>query len=142
MNKKLYQALKYLVDLKVKAVSDDTEPKSVDVTNLDIFFDVYKQSGKYEVGDIRRNPETDQPFKCILAYDADVQPDWNLDVATLWIPYHGTDEDHAYPFKAPNGAHDMYKQGEYMTFIDVVYKAKMDTTYSPEEYPDAWEIVE
>lgn len=36
----------------------------------------------------------------------------------------------------------MYKAGEYTIWTDSkTYKAKMDTAYSPADYPQAWEEV-
>lgn len=122
-------------------VTETTTAKEVNA--MSTLFPVYRQAGQYTVGDIRTDPETRQPFRCILAYDADVQPDWNLSTPTLWIPYHGTDKDSAWPWKAPAGSHDMYKAGEFMTYTDKkVYKCLQDTAYSPEDYAQAWEKVE
>ena len=133
------QVRKFLEKASQQRVTEDTPAAEVNAMNL--LFPVYKQSGQYKVGDVRRDLETGQPFRCILAYDADVQPDWNLSTPTLWIPYHGTDLDSAYPWKAPTGAHDMYKVGEYMTFTDAkIYKCLSDTNYSPSDYAQAWEV--
>ena len=135
------QVRKFLEKASQQRVTEDTPAAEVNAMNL--LFPVYKQSGQYKVGDVRRDLETGQPFRCILAYDADVQPDWNLSTPTLWIPYHGTDLDSAYPWKAPTGAHDMYKVGEYMTFTDAkIYKCLSDTAYSPADYAQAWEKAE
>ena len=45
----------------------------------------------------------------------------------------------ARPFVAVQGAHDMYKIGEYAVYGDVLYRCISDTAYSPEEYAAAWE---
>lgn len=133
------QVRKFLEKASQQRVTEDTPAAEANAMNL--LFPVYKQSGQYKVGDVRRDLETGQPFRCILAYDADVQPDWNLSTPTLWIPYHGTDLDSAYPWKAPTGAHDMYKAGEYMTYTDgAIYKCLSDTAYSPSDYAQAWEV--
>lgn len=135
------QVRKFLEKESQQRVTEDTHAAEVNAMNL--LFPVYKQSGQYKVGDVRRDLETGQPFRCILAYDADVQQAWNLQTATLWIPYHGTDLDSAYPWKAPAGAHDMYKAGEYMTYTDgAIYKCLSDTNYNPEDYAQAWEKAE
>lgn len=129
----------FLEQATQEKVTGTTTAKEVNA--MSTLFPVYRQTGKYSVGDIRTNPETRQPFRCILAYDADVQLAWNLQTPTLWIPYHGTDLDSAYPWKAPTGAHDMYKAGEYMTFTDnKIYKCLQDTNYSPADYAQAWEV--
>lgn len=129
----------FLEQAAQKNVTETTTAKEVNA--MSTLFPVYRQAGQYKVGDIRTDPDTRQPFRCILAYDADVQPDWNLSTPTLWIPYHGTDLDSAYPWKAPTGAHDMYKVGEYMTFTDAkIYKCLSDTNYSPSDYAQAWDV--
>ena len=134
----LKQLRVFLEQAAQKNVTETTTAKEVNA--MSTLFPVYRQTGKYKVGDIRTDPDTRQPFRCILAYDADAQPDWNLSTPTLWIPYHGTDLDSAYPWKAPTGAHDMYKVGECMTYTDgKIYKCLSDTAYSPTDYAQAWE---
>ena len=62
---------------------------------------------------------------------------------TFWIPFHGTTPKTALPFVQPTMAEDQYKTGEMMIWTDgKVYRATMDTPYSPEEQGDAWEVVE
>ena len=46
-------------------------------------------------------------------------------------------------WKQPLGAHDAYKQGDKVSFNGKVYKSKNDgNVYSPEAYPQGWELVE
>ena len=100
--------------------------------------------GAYEVGDIRL--ALGQPWKCRQAHDTTTYPDitpegeaWR----TFWIPFHGTTPKTALPFVQPTMAEDQYKTGEMMIWTDgKVYRATMDTPYSPEEQGDAWEVVE
>lgn len=111
----------------------------VDPAELDLGFPVYTQNAKYKTGDIRRDEQTDQPFECISDYDGAVNQNWNLSTSTVWKPFHGKDIYHAYPWVRPTGAHDQYKQGEFMTYDDgFIYEALEDTAMSPEEYPQAW----
>lgn len=142
MDERTFKQLRAFLEVESqKRVAESTAAAEVNAMNL--FFPLYTQSGQYKVGDVRTNPETKQPYRCIQAYDADVQKDWDLSVDTLWVPYHGTDLDSAYPWKAPTGAHDMYKTGEYMTFTDnKIYKCLQDTNYSPADYAQAWEKIE
>ena len=101
---------------------------------------VYEQNHAYEVGDVRTHPVTGTPKECITAYDGSVQPDWTIDTATLWKPWHSRKKEYALPWEQPTGAHDMYKAGEYMIWTDgVIKKALRDTNFSPEEYPADWE---
>lgn len=113
------------------------------VLNLAVAIPVYKQEGIYKVGDIRRDPENDVPCKCILEYDAGIQPDWTIKNRTLWIPYHGYNSESALPWEAPTSASDIYKKGEWMVYTDgKKYEALVDTEYSPEVKPDYWKVEE
>lgn len=98
--------------------------------------------GVYTAGDIRTNPTTCYPYECILDHDSKVNTDWTIDVRTLWKPYHSRKKEFALPYEQPTGAHDMYKQGEYMIWTDGnTYKCINDTAYSPDDYKQAWEVV-
>lgn len=103
--------------------------------------------GAYQVGDIRlaQYGDTHQPWKCRQIHDTATYPDitptgtaWR----TFWIPFHGTTKETAQPWIAPTMAEDMYFTGEMMVWTDgTVKRAKQDTNFSPEEYPQAWEDV-
>lgn len=100
------------------------------------------ERGKYEVGDVRLDMNG-IPKECILSHDSTVSTDWTIDVRTLWKPYHSRKKEFALPWEQPTGAHDMYKQGEYMIWTDGnTYLCLYDTTYSPLEYKQAWEKVD
>lgn len=100
--------------------------------------------GAYSVGDIRTVEEI--PWKCRKDHDTDTYPDITPEGTawrTFWIPFHGTTAETALPWVAPTMAEDQYKQGEMMVWTDgLIYRAKMDTAYSPEEYADAWEVMQ
>lgn len=119
-----------------------------DVIIVQALYDMWEE-GEYKVGDIRRAFVMDtgeQPWKCRQAHDTSVYPDitpsgsaWR----TFWIPFHGTTPETALPWVVPTMAEDMYKSGEYMIWTDgKTYKCKSDTNYNPEEYAQAWEVVE
>ena len=77
-------------------------------------------AGAYQVGDIR-----------------------NAKGQTCWSSLPGETPETARPWVAPQGAHDMYKAGEYMVYTDgKTYKCLSDTNFSPEDYPQAWEAAE
>lgn len=96
----------------------------------------------YSVGDVRLN-QNGVPKECITAHDSVTNPDWTIDVPSLWKPYHSRKADYALPYEAPTGAHDMYKAGEYMIYTDgIIYECLSDTAYSPTDYPQAWRKVE
>ena len=101
-------------------------------------------AGSYQVGDIRN--AKDQTWECFQAHDNATYPDINPDNAawfTFWRPLHGKSPETARPFTPVQGAHDMYRAGEYMIYTDgLTYKCLSDTNFSPEEYSAAWEVVE
>ena len=99
-------------------------------------------AGQFKVGDIRNSGG--QTWECFQAHDCAVYPDikpgsdaW----FTFWRPLHGKSPETARPFVPVQGAHDMYKIGEYAVFEDALYRCVQDTAYSPADYPQAWEIV-
>lgn len=54
---------------------------------------------------------------------------------------NGKTPETARPFVPVQGAHDMYRAGEYMIWTDgLVYHCKLDTSFSPEDYAPAWEV--
>ena len=99
-------------------------------------------AGSYQVGDIRN--AKDQTWECFQAHDNATYPDINPDNAawyTFWRPLHGKSPETARPFTPVQGAHDMYRTGEYMIYTDgLTYKCLSDTNFSPEEYGQAWEV--
>ncbi|MBQ8144593.1 MAG: hypothetical protein IJ042_07380 [Butyricicoccus sp.] len=96
--------------------------------------------GVYAVGDVRTT--AGGIWSCCQAHDSTANPAWTPDAErALWAPYHGTTADTALPFVQPTGAHDMYKQSEYMIYTDgQLYRCLSDTAYSPTDYADAWEV--
>lgn len=101
----------------------------------------YEQDKYHEVGEVATDPETGYPYECMTAYDGTVQQDWTIDNSTLWKPWHSRKKEYALPWEVPTGAHDMYKSGEYMIWTDgYTYLCKEDTNFSPEDYPQAWEV--
>lgn len=96
--------------------------------------------GKYEAGDIRNYGG--QTWECFQAHDNAVYPDikpGNSAWFTFWRLLHGKSPETARPFVAVQGAHDMYKAGEYAVYGGVLYHCISDTAYSPAEYEAAWE---
>lgn len=99
--------------------------------------------GDYAAGDVR--VQDGYPYKCCQAHDSTDNPDW--DPATnraLWVPYHATTAKWALPYAAPTGAHDAYRDGEYMVWTDgQIYRCNTDNTvWGPDTLPGAWEVVQ
>lgn len=55
----------------------------------------------------------------------------------------GTSPEEWPEYRKPIGAHDAYNNGDKITYNGKRYICKMDgCVWSPEEYPDAWKVVE
>ena len=112
-------------------------PKSIN-TNVTILREW--TPGVYTIGDVR--VENRIPYKCAQAHDSTANPEWSpSNSPALWYQYHGTSQETARPFIAPTGAHDMYQADEYMIWTDGnIYRCITPTTYTPEQYAQAWEL--
>lgn len=134
-------ALQEIQTQAVLAQIAESEDKTLGIRCMALF-PAYVQNKYHEVGEIALHPDTGYPRECILAYDGTVQQSWTIDTATLWRSWHSRQAEYALPWEQPTGAHDMYHAGEYMIWTDdAVWRCVQDTAYSPEEYPQAWEIV-
>ena len=94
--------------------------------------------GAYAVSDVVRYNNI--PYKCVQAHDSTNNSEWTpSSTPALWMEYHGTSKETARNWIAPTGAHDIYKQGEWMIFTDgKYYECLSDTAYSPTDYSSAW----
>lgn len=92
------------------------------------------------------NPENEQVWICFQNYDNDTYPDIAPDNPawrTFNKPLHGITPETAMPWVKPTNATDQYNTGEYMIYTNgTLYKCLQDTSFSPEEYPEAWETKE
>lgn len=99
------------------------------------------QPGNHKQGEVYN--ANNQTWECYQAYNNDVYPGVNPDDPSWYTfnrPLHGKSPETARPFVTVQGAHDMYRSGEYMVFTDgLTYRCKSDTNFSPTDYPDAWE---
>lgn len=103
--------------------------------------------GAYRAGDIRlaEYEGSVQPWRCRQDHDTAVCPEirpGGKDWRTFWIPYHGTTPETAQDWVAPTMAEDRYKAGEYMRKDGRLCSCRRDTSYGPEDDPDAWETSE
>ena len=86
----------------------------------------------------------DQTWECFQAHDNATYPDIKPGSAawfTFWRPLHGKTPETARTFVPVQGAHDMYRAGEYAIYEGALYKCVQDTAYSPADYAPAWEKV-
>ena len=88
-------------------------------------------------------------YKVVQAHTS--QSDWlPSDTPAIYTPYLNinveTDEGDVEiisDFKQPQGAHDAYAKGVKVVFNGSVYESTIDSnTYSPEDYPQGWTLVE
>lgn len=134
--KSLRMALQYFLSALSDSVQDDDA--RIRVSGL---YEPWA-AGQFEAGDIRNSGG--QTWACFQAHDCAVYPDIKPGSAawfTFWRPLHGKSPETARPFVPVQGAHDMYKIGEYAVFEDALYKCVQDTAYSPTDYAPAWKIV-
>lgn len=99
--------------------------------------------GNHKVGEVYN--AGDQTWECYQAYDNDVYPNVKPDDPSWYTfnrPLHGKSPATARPFVPVQGSHDMYRTGEYMIYTDgKTYRCKSDTNFSPDDYAQAWEVV-
>lgn len=150
MNQKMLDALTssiYLSKLALKGENVDDDDKRIRASGL---YDDWV-AGSHTVGEIFNAPDasgSDQTWECFQAYDNAIYPDIAPGLPAWFTfnrPLHGTSQETARPWVAPMGAHDIYRNGEYMIWTDgTVYHciAANGTNFSPVDYPGGWEIVE
>ena len=141
MSEALESVIRYARNKLMAEIADlDDKTEGIACKGL---FPVYEQNKYHDAGEVATDPETGYPYECMTAYDGTVQQDWTIDTPTLWKPWHSRKKEYALPWEVPTGAHDIYKAGEYMIWTDgSAYLCKQDTNFSPDEYPQAWEIQE
>lgn len=76
-----------------------------------------------------------------VAQDHTSQADWTPDKTPALYTAVGLD-DSGYPvWSQPTGAHDAYNEGDIVNYNGTLYVSKIKgNVYSPDEYPDGWEI--
>ena len=134
-----------LAKKQAKTLEDDDEKLEVSV-----LYDDW-ETGSYQVGDVYNThsggelgPEWEQTWECFQAYDNATYPDIAPGQSAWYTfnrPLHGKTPETARPFVPVQGAHDMYRSGEYMIYTDgKIYHCLQDTAYSPTDYAAAWEV--
>lgn len=102
-------------------------------------FDIWEPNAAYKVGQIRNH--NDVLYKVVQDHTS--QSDWlPSNTPSLYEPVIITENGYE-EWKKPNGAHDAYNKGKIVVFKGKLYKSLIDgNTYSPEEYPAGWEVLE
>lgn len=143
MNRKMLDALSstiYAAKLSLRGETVDDDDKRIRASGL------YEDwaPGAHVAGEIFN--ADGQTWECFQAYDNAVYPDiapGNSAWFTFNRPLHGKSPETARHWVAPAGAHDIYRNGEYMIWTDGnVYRciAANGTNFSPGDYAGAWEI--
>lgn len=74
--------------------------------------------------------------------------DYAAEIEAIWAAIHALqgqtpDPDEWPEFVQPTGAHDAYGVGAQVTYNGQRYRCKLaNCVWSPDAYPDAWELVE
>lgn len=81
-----------------------------------------------------------QLYRVVQAHTS--QADWTPDETPSLYVAIGLNTD-GYPvWSKPTGAHDAYNTGDIVDYNGTLYKSLIDgNVYSPDEYPQGWEIV-
>ena len=94
---------------------------------------------------------TDEDREALYALArAGAQPvyDYAAEIEAIWaaihaLPRQAPDPDEWPEFVQPTGAHDAYGVGAQVTYNGQRYRCKLaNCVWSPDAYPDAWELVE
>ena len=90
------------------------------------------QHGTNSVGD-------PQLYKVVQAHTS--QADWTPEATPALYDAFGLDES-GYPlWSQPTGAHDAYNTGDIVDYNGTLYKSLINgNTWSPEAYPQGWEV--
>lgn len=126
----LARKLRPLIEQAVESLDDETAVQGVQL------YPAWAAGVAVQVG--QRYQYNGQLYKVVQAHTT--QADWTPDKTPALFVVVSLDE---WPeFVQPTGAHDAYKTGDKITYNGEHYVCKMDAcTWSPSEYPAAWEKV-
>ena len=119
-----------------------TETQALEVASV---YPAWEAGRVYETGDLLQygvNSVGDpQLYKVVQAHTS--QEDWTPDATPALYDAFGLD-DSGYPLWAqPSGAHDAYNTGDIVDYNGTLYRSLIDgNTWSPEAYPQGWQVVE
>ena len=140
MMNKLQMAEQFRKAVQMFAASLDEE-KALEIATI---YDPWKEGKAYAVGEFvtyGTNAVGDpQLYKVVQAHTS--QTDWTPDITPALFSPIGLD-DKGYPvWSQPTGAHDAYNMGDIVDYNGVLYKSLINgNVYSPETYPQGWEVV-
>jgi hypothetical protein len=136
---KLQIAEQFRKALQMFAASLDDE-KAMEIASV---YDDWQIGKAYAVGEFVKygtNGVGDpQLYRVVQAHTS--QADWTPDsIASLYTPI-GLDDD-GYPiWSKPTGAHDAYNTGDIVDYNGTLYVSIIEgNIWSPDEYPQGWEV--
>lgn len=136
------EQLRKALQMFAQSLSDD---EAMEVATV---YPAWEDNTSYKINDIRsygENAVSDpQLYRCVLTHTS--QSNWTPDITpALWVSI-GLAPDNIPIWSQPTGAHDAYNIGDrvhYPTKDDSVYESLIDgNIYSPEAYPQGWEMIE
>lgn len=139
MNKRMQAAEQLRRALQLYA-NTLTEAQALEVAAV---YPAWAAGLSYAVGDIVRHGENGvgdpQLYKVVQEHTA--QAGWTPEATPALYDPFGLDEA-GYPlWSQPTGAHDAYNAGDIVNYNGTLYKSLIDgNTWSPEAYPDGWEV--
>lgn len=108
-------------------------------------YDTWQIGKAYKTGDylVYGENSVGDPQLYKVVQDHTSQADWTPDTTASLYTAIGLD-DEGYPvWSQPTGAHDAYNTGDIVDYNGVLYKSLMDgNVYSPDAYPQGWEVVD
>jgi hypothetical protein len=119
-----------------------TEDKAMEIATV---YDAWKVGKAYAVDTFLRYGENavgdPQLYKVVQAHTS--QLGWTPDATPSLYVAVGLNTE-GYPvWSKPTGAHDAYNMGDVVDYNGILYKSLIDgNVYSPDEYPQGWEIVD
>lgn len=133
------EQLRRAIQMFVRSLNDE------DAMEVATVFPQYKVGKAYKVGDIFSYGENNvaDPQLYRVVQDHTSQADWTPDITpALYVPIGLTEE--GYPvWSRPTGAHDAYNIGDIVDYNGTLCESLINgNTYSPDEYPAGWKVVE
>jgi hypothetical protein len=134
---KLIEEARQVQAISFRALAENGQ---IDADTASAHKDMFKEwfpTVSYKVGEIVNY--NDVLYKVVQEHTS--QEDWlPLATASLYEPIILTEE--GYPvWSKPSGAHDAYNIGDVVDYNGTLYKSLIDgNVYSPEEYPNGWEM--
>ena len=135
--RKAAEQLRRAIQLFVQTLTDEL---ALEVATV---FPAWEVNRAYTVGDIISYGENStgdpQLYKVVQAHTSAAV--WTPDATASLYDAVGLD-DNGYPvWSRPSGAHDAYNTGDIVNYNGTLYKSLIDgNTWSPEEYPNGWEV--